>query len=38
MLESKDKQKEIYEFLKTYTENKGYPQFRWNLLLLFMDI
>ena len=25
MLESKDKQKEIYEFLKTYTENKGYP-------------
>ena len=25
MLESIDKQKEIYEFLKTYTENKGYP-------------
>ena len=25
MLESKDKQKELYEFLKTYTENKGYP-------------
>ena len=25
MLESKDKQKEIYEFLKTYTENKWYP-------------
>lgn len=25
MLENKDKQKEIYEFLKTYTENKGYP-------------
>ena len=25
MLESKDKQKEIYEFLKTYTEIKGYP-------------
>lgn len=25
MLESKDKQKQIYEFLKTYTENKGYP-------------
>ena len=25
MLESKDKQKEIYEVLKTYTENKGYP-------------
>lgn len=25
MLENKDKQKEIYEYLKTYTENKGYP-------------
>lgn len=25
MLENRDKQKEIYEFLKTYTENKGYP-------------
>ena len=23
--ENKDKQIEIYEFLKTYTENKGYP-------------
>lgn len=25
MAEGKDKQSEIYEFLKTYTENKGYP-------------
>ena len=25
MAESKDKQSEIYEFLKTYTESKGYP-------------
>ncbi|MBW6409538.1 transcriptional repressor LexA [Clostridium weizhouense] len=25
MIESKDRQSEIYEFLKTYTENKGYP-------------
>ena len=25
MLESKDKQSEIYSFLKTYTESKGYP-------------
>ena len=25
MGEGKDKQTEIYEFLKTYTENKGYP-------------
>jgi len=25
MAESKDKQSEIYEFLKNYTENKGYP-------------
>lgn len=25
MLEGKDKQTEIYEFLKNYTENKGYP-------------
>lgn len=25
MAESKDKQTEIYEFLKTYTESKGYP-------------
>jgi len=25
MEEEKDKQTEIYEFLKTYTENKGYP-------------
>ena len=24
-MESKDKQSEIYNFLKTYTENKGYP-------------
>ena len=25
MLESRDKQSQIYEFLKNYTENKGYP-------------
>ncbi|MEG1481110.1 transcriptional repressor LexA [Clostridium sp.] len=25
MLEGKDKQSQIYEFLKTFTENKGYP-------------
>nr|MCR4944116.1 repressor LexA [Clostridium sp.] len=25
MIENKDKQSEIYEFLKTYTETKGYP-------------
>ncbi|WP_294353837.1 transcriptional repressor LexA [uncultured Clostridium sp.] len=25
MMERKDKQTEIYNFLKTYTENKGYP-------------
>lgn len=25
MVEGKDKQTEIYEFLKSYTENKGYP-------------
>ncbi|MBE6047671.1 MAG: repressor LexA, partial [Clostridium sp.] len=25
MIESKDKQSEIYNFLKTYTETKGYP-------------
>lgn len=25
MAENKDKQSEIYEFLKTYTESKGYP-------------
>jgi len=25
MADGKDKQSEIYEFLKTYTENKGYP-------------
>lgn len=25
MLESRDKQSQIYEFLKSYTENKGYP-------------
>ena len=25
MADEKDKQSEIYEFLKTYTENKGYP-------------
>ncbi|WP_315081709.1 transcriptional repressor LexA [uncultured Clostridium sp.] len=25
MIESKDRQKEIYEFLKLYIENKGYP-------------
>ena len=25
MLDIKDKQLEIYNFLKTYTENKGYP-------------